>query len=48
MKYGIALTILYLLTAAQMSAATEWYAGPDGKAANPGTKEAPWDQGYRI
>ncbi|MGB2865379.1 MAG: right-handed parallel beta-helix repeat-containing protein [Sedimentisphaerales bacterium] len=43
MKYGIALTILYLLTAAHMSAATEWYAGPDGKAANPGTKEAPWD-----
>jgi len=26
-----------------MSAAAEWYAGPDGKAANPGTKEAPWD-----
>jgi hypothetical protein len=43
MKYGIALTILYLLTAAQLSAATEWYAGPDGKAANPGTKESPWD-----
>jgi len=43
MKYGIALTILCLLTVAQMSAATEWYAGPDGKAANPGTKEAPWN-----
>ncbi len=43
MKYGIALTILYLLTAAQLSAATEWYAVPDGKAANPGTKESPWD-----
>lgn len=43
MKYGIVLTILYLLTAAQVSAATEWYAGPDGKAENPGTKETPWD-----
>jgi len=43
MKYGIALTILYLSTATQMSAAAEWYAGPDGKTANPGTKEAPWD-----
>jgi hypothetical protein len=43
MKYGISLTILYLLTAAQVSTATEWYVGPDGKAANPGMKEAPWD-----
>jgi hypothetical protein len=43
MKHGIALTILYLITAAQMSAAAEWYVSPDGKATNPGTKEAPWD-----
>ena len=43
MKYGIALIILYFLTAAQTSAATQWYAGPDGEAANPGTKETPWD-----
>jgi hypothetical protein len=43
MKYGIALTILFFLTASSTIAAAEWYAGPDGKAANPGTKEAPWD-----
>jgi hypothetical protein len=43
MKYCIALTILCFLTTAQISAAVEWYAGPEGKAANPGTKEAPWD-----
>jgi len=43
MKHSITLIILLLLTAAQISAAAEWYAGPDGKAANPGTKEAPWD-----
>jgi len=43
MKNGIALTILCFATAAQLSAAAEWYAGPDGNAANPGTKESPWD-----
>jgi hypothetical protein len=43
MKYCISLTILCLLTVTQISATAEWYVGPDGKAANPGTKDTPWD-----
>jgi hypothetical protein len=43
MKHGVILIILFLLPAAQMCTAAEWYVSPDGKAANPGTKEAPWD-----
>ena len=43
MKYRIVLTVWLLLPAVQVSWAAEWYIGPDGKATNPGTKQAPWD-----
>lgn len=43
MKYRIVLFALFLLLAVQISSAAQWYAGPDGKSTNPGTREAPWD-----
>jgi hypothetical protein len=43
MKHIVILVILFLLPTAQMSKAADWYVGTDGKAENPGTKEAPWD-----
>jgi len=43
MKYRIVLTVWFLLPAVQVSWAAEWYIRPDGKATNPGTKQAPWD-----
>jgi hypothetical protein len=35
--------VLLLLLCVQVSLATEWYVSPEGKAINPGTKDAPWD-----
>jgi hypothetical protein len=43
MKHIVILFMLLLLPAAQVSTAADWYVSPNGKAANPGTKEAPWD-----
>lgn len=43
MKYCIVLFVLLLLLAVQISSAAQWYAGPYGKATNPGTQEKPWD-----
>jgi hypothetical protein len=43
MRGNIVLSVWFLLLAVQVSFAGEWYVSPDGKAANPGTKEAPWD-----
>ena len=43
MKYCIVLFVLILLLAGQSGLAVQWYVGPDGKATNPGTREAPWD-----
>jgi hypothetical protein len=43
MKYGIILIILSLSLPVQLCTAADWYVGPDGKAANSGTKESPWD-----
>ena len=35
--------LVWLSLAVQMSPASTWYAGPDGKSTNPGSQEAPWD-----
>jgi hypothetical protein len=43
MRYCIVLLTFYLLLAVQISSATQWYVGPEGKSTNPGTQEAPWD-----
>ena len=43
MRGNIVLSVWFLLLAVQVSLAGEWYVGPDGKATNVGTKEAPWD-----
>jgi len=40
-QYGVVLWVLLLL--GTICRAGEWYVGPDGKATNVGTKEAPWD-----
>jgi hypothetical protein len=43
MRCSIVLLALLLWQAVQVSSATQWYVGPAGKPANPGTKESPWD-----
>jgi hypothetical protein len=43
MKYGIISIILSLSLPVQLCTAADWYVGPDGKAANLGTKETSWD-----
>ena len=35
--------VLLLLLCVQVSLASQWYVGSEGKATNPGTKDAPWD-----
>ena len=35
--------VLLLLLCVQVSLASQWYVSSDGKATNPGTKDAPWD-----
>ncbi|MHC4557758.1 MAG: right-handed parallel beta-helix repeat-containing protein [Planctomycetota bacterium] len=42
MRYCIIL-LAFLLLAAKVNSAAEWYVGPDGKPTNTGTKESPWD-----
>ena len=34
---------MYLSPAAPICSAADWYVGPNGKSANPGTQKAPWD-----
>ena len=43
MKHSLISIILFLLPFSQLGTAADWYTSPDGKASNPGTKEAPWD-----
>jgi len=35
--------LLILLLSSALSPAQQWYAGPEGRPANPGTSEEPWD-----
>ncbi|MGB2808863.1 MAG: right-handed parallel beta-helix repeat-containing protein [Sedimentisphaerales bacterium] len=41
MKHCIGLCVLLLVV--QVSSASQWYVGPDGKSTNPGTQDKPWD-----
>ena len=43
MRYCVALPVLFLLLVVQISSASQWYVSPDGKSANPGTQDKPWD-----
>jgi len=43
MKYGLASLVLLLVPAGQVCLSGQWYAAPDGKSTNPGTRQAPWD-----
>ncbi len=43
MRYSTVLIALLLWGCFQICSATQWYIGPDGKAKNIGTKDAPWD-----
>lgn len=43
MKYAIISPALLLILAGQVCPAGQWYVAPDGKPANPGTRQAPWD-----
>jgi len=43
MRCRLALSVCLLAGTAQISAANQWYVAPDGKPANPGTRQAPWD-----
>lgn len=35
--------LVYLLLSCLVTRGADWYVAPDGRAANPGTKESPWD-----
>jgi len=43
MKFGLTSPVLLLALAGQVCLAGQWYVAPDGKPANPGKKQAPWD-----
>ncbi len=43
MKSYSVLILWFLLFAAQVSSAGQWYVGPNGKPTNAGTRESPWD-----
>ena len=43
MKYHIKLYVLAIFLAGQTVWGADWYVSPEGKAINPGTKDAPWD-----
>jgi hypothetical protein len=43
MRGWIALLLFFVASPAQLGLADQWYAGPNGKPTNPGTKESPWD-----
>lgn len=43
MKSRMVLFVLFASLTFEAALARQWYAGPDGNSANPGTKNAPWD-----
>ncbi|MHC4112452.1 MAG: right-handed parallel beta-helix repeat-containing protein [Planctomycetota bacterium] len=43
MKCYITFFASFLLLAVQVSSASHWHLGPDGKSTNPGTQDKPWD-----
>ncbi|MGD0092656.1 MAG: right-handed parallel beta-helix repeat-containing protein [Planctomycetota bacterium] len=40
--------VVWVVSAAACASAAEWFVTPDGKPANAGTKEAPWELGFAL